>query len=94
MLARHLEQRLWFGGFCSLVLLGYVVFIPALYPPIILDVGHRVFFSVASCAAVVSLFPVLRRGSRSERRWALGILTVVILAAAEVLYEELSYLYG
>ena len=94
MLARHAGQGLWFAGFCSLVLLAYVVFRPALYPPVILDVGHRAFFSVASGAAMISLIPVLRRGSRTERRWALGVLAALILAALVVLYEELSYFYG
>ena len=85
--------RLWIASLCSVTLLEYTLLMPALYPPVILHWGPRLFISLVSATAVIALTPILRHGTARERKWALGILAIPILATVAVLLLESSY-YG
>ena len=75
------------------MLLLYVVFKPALYPPVILHLGHRIFVSVFCLLAMLSLFPLLRTPS-PERRRALVFLVIPVLSILYVLYDLFDWFYG
>ena len=87
------DIRLGVAGACAGLLLMYLLFAPALYPPPILRIGDRLCIGGLSGLAVLSIFPLFQRGSRSERGFALGILVFIVLAAVVVLWTELSYFY-